>query len=83
MCKKMTIKTDNDVIKENDCRGARRQSLDKALYRAATRYEHRTFHYRLLGTGTNVTLTSKVSVLWLHEEHSGTTYQLWSLLYAF
>lgn len=36
--------------------------------------------YKLLGTGTNVAVTLKVSVLLLHDLQSGTMYQLLSSL---
>lgn len=36
MCQTNIIKVDGNVIKESDIRGVRRQSLDKALYRATT-----------------------------------------------
>lgn len=41
-CAIMVVRIINNYIQryiKNDCRGAYRQSLDKAIYRAATRYE--------------------------------------------
>lgn len=50
---------------------------------AVTRREPFNFNYRLLGTGTNVAVTLKVSVLWLQDVQRGTMYHFLSSLLAF